>query len=77
MSQDDVIAQRIEHVEQNLHALQASLSYLLVDFEGRCNDRDVRQFFSDIQSYALKSYTMNTERDLHYKMFPEAKKKAV
>ena len=74
LSSDDVVSQRIQHVMQSLNALQTSLTYILTDFETRCRDGEVERFITDLKSFALRSYTMEEEKELFYRAFPEERK---
>jgi len=74
LSRDDVIAQRIQHVQMSLNALQTSLTYILTDFEGRCRPGEVDRFIVELKSFTLRSYTMEDEKQLFYKVFPEERK---
>lgn len=71
LSRDDVISQRIEHTMMCLQAMQTSLTYLLHDFENRCHVSEVQKFAEDLRSFALRIYTMQDERKVHYALFPE------
>lgn len=75
LSRDDVIAQRIEHVTLAMQAMQMSLSYMLVDFETRCNKEGVECLTRDLKSFIMRSYTMEEERRVHFAVFPEDKAK--
>lgn len=74
MSRDDVIAQRIEHVQQALQALQTSLSYILVDFDNRCKMADIERFTGELKSYVMKTYTMEEEKQIFREVFGEERK---
>jgi len=71
LSQDDVISQKIEHVTAALNALQTSLTYLLTDFSGRCNEEGVERFAKDLKAVVFRSYTMEDEKKIFYSVFPE------
>ncbi len=71
LSRDDVISQRIEHTMMSLQAMQTNLTYLLHDFEIRCNQAEVQKFAEDLRSFSLRIYTMQEERKVHYAFFPE------
>jgi hypothetical protein len=74
LSRDDVISQRIQHIMMAMQALQASLSYLLTDFENRCRPADVEKFITELKSYTFRSYTMDEERQAFYEAFPEERR---
>lgn len=76
LSRDDVISQRIEHICSSMHALQASLSYLLVDFQNRCKPAEVDRFCDDLKLFFYKSYTMEEEKRSFKNIFPDFKKAA-
>ena len=71
LSQDDVISQKIEHVTSSLNALQTSLTYLLTDFSGRCNEEGIARFAKDLKAVVFRSYTMEDEKKIFYSVFPE------
>ena len=74
LSRDDIITQRIHHVVLALSALQASLTYVLTDYEGRCRTSEVERFANDLKSYIFKSYTMEEEKELFFSVFPKDRK---
>jgi hypothetical protein len=74
LSRDDVIAQRIEHICGSLNAMQASLSYLLIDFQARCKAGEVEKFCNDMQAYIFKTYTMEEEKNVFKEIFPDFRK---
>lgn len=74
LSRDDVVAQRLDHVVVSLQALQASLSYLLIDFDNRAQTGDVDRFIRDLKSYVLRTYTMEEEKEVFYQVFPDVRK---
>jgi hypothetical protein len=74
LSRDDVIAQRIQHIMMAMQALQASLTYLLTDYENRCRPADVERFVSELKGYTFRSYTMDEERQAFYEAFPEERR---
>lgn len=71
LSRDDVITQRIEHVIMCLRTLQTDLTYVLQDFETRCTEVEINRFAKNIKNYALRVYTMQEERNLHFEVFTE------
>lgn len=75
LSCDDVISQRIEHVMMGLNAMQASLTYILTDFETRCKQGEVDRYIKDLKSFTLRTYTTEEERRTFFEVFPEEKKK--
>jgi hypothetical protein len=76
LSRDDVISQRIEHVMMGLNAMQASLTYILTDFETRCKEGEVDRYIRDLKAFTLRTYTTEDEKRTFFKVFPDEKKKA-
>ncbi len=76
LSRDDVISQRIEHVMMGLNAMQASLTYILTDFETRCKEGEVDRYIRDLKAFTLRTYTTEDEKRQFYQVFPDDKKKA-
>jgi hypothetical protein len=77
LSRDDVISQRIEHVMMGLNAMQASLTYILTDFETRCKQGEVDRYIADLKAFTLRTYTTEEEKRQFYRIFPgDEKKKA-
>lgn len=74
LSREDVTSQRIEHVVASLHALQAGLSYVLIDFNARCKEGDVERFIDDLKRFTYASYTMQEERVAFEAIFTGFKK---
>lgn len=75
LSRDDVISQRIEHVMMSLNAMQASLTYILTDFDTRCKEGEVDRYIRDLKAFTLRTYTTEEEKRKFYEVFPEDKKK--
>lgn len=69
LSTDDVIDQKLDHVERSLNALQISLAYVLVDFETRFSRTGVLKLKKELLQYTYRQYTMENERDIHKKIF--------
>ena len=69
LSSEDVIAQRISHVINSLKSLEASLSYILIDFETRCGDDVVIRTIEDVKRYTLEQYTSEIEKEEFRKFF--------
>lgn len=76
LSRDDVISQRIEHVMMGLNAMQASLTYILTDFDTRCKEGEVERYIKDLKAFTLRTYTTEEERKQFYDTFPEDRKKS-
>lgn len=76
LSRDDVITQRIEHVMMALNAMQASLTYILTDFDTRCRQGEVERYIKDLKAFTLRTYTTEDEKRQFYEIFPEDKRKA-
>ena len=74
LSRDDVVAQRIEHVQLSLDALQTTLAHVLTDFETRCRGGEVDRLVAELKSFTLRSYTTEDEKELFYQVFPEERK---
>ncbi len=75
LSRDDVISQRIEHVMMGLNAMQASLTYILTDFETRCKEGEVERYIRDLKAFTLRTYTTEEEKQKFFEVFPDDKKK--
>jgi len=51
LSSEDVIAQRIQNIILSIKGLQASLSYVLIDFKSRCDGSELERVMSDLKAY--------------------------
>jgi hypothetical protein len=71
LSRDDIIKQRIDHVRMSMQALQSQLTYILADYEKRCGETEVNNLINDSKAFALRIYTMEEERRLHFSVFHE------
>lgn len=76
LSNDDVMAQKLDHIGRLLHGLQISLSYVLVDFDHRFNKQEIEKVKSDLLDFTYQQYTMEEERELFARVFgrPSSKK---
>ena len=69
LSNEDVIAQRLEHVSRALKALKLGLSYVLVDIDNRFTFEGIQKLKRDLLSYTHRQYTTEDERILHEEWF--------
>ena len=76
LSADDVIRQRLEHIAMTISAMQVGLNYLLLDFEKRFNAANVDSFAKDLLDYTWRSYSMEEERDLFRRCYPDVEIKS-
>jgi len=76
LSTDDVIDQKLDHVERSLNALQISLAYVLVDFAARFTHEGVEKLKRELIQYVYRQYTMESERDVHKNIFGKCEENA-
>lgn len=69
LSNDDVIRQKLEHTYDSVHALQVSLSSILVNFEERYNLKEVKKMKEDLLAYTYKLYTAEDEKSIFRQFF--------
>ena len=71
LSAEDVIAQRIDHSILGLKVLQTGLSYVLIDYEGRCTIDLLENIRSDMCHYMFKQYHSEEEKEEYFQFFPK------
>ena len=69
LSNDDVIRQKLEHVCDSVHALQVSLSSVLVNFEDSYKLKEVKRMKEDLLGYTFKLYTAEDEKAIFTQFF--------
>ncbi|NRA45030.1 MAG: hypothetical protein HRU09_08760 [Oligoflexales bacterium] len=69
LSTDDVIRQKLEHICDSVHALQVSLSSVLVNFEESYKLKEVRKMKEDLLGYTFKLYTAEDEKVIFKQFF--------
>lgn len=69
LSNDDVVRQKLEHTLDSVHALQVSLSSILVNFEERFNLKEMKKMKEDLLGYTYKLYTAEDEKAVFRQFF--------
>ncbi|MFK7826743.1 MAG: hypothetical protein AB8G05_21555 [Oligoflexales bacterium] len=69
LSNDDVIRQKLEHACDSVHALQVSLSSVLVNFEESYRLREVKKMKDDLLGYTFRLYTAEDEKAIFKQFF--------
>jgi hypothetical protein len=69
LSTDDLVAQRLQHLVHAIHALEISLSYILIDFSRRFTTEEIERVKNDLLAYTYRQYTMEQEKELFRKIF--------
>lgn len=75
LSRDDVIKQKLSHIELAVQALSISLSYILVDLNYRLLPEKEAVIYRDLLEYVVKVFTTTEERDIFNKYFQGVTKK--
>ena len=69
LSNDDVIRQKLEHICDSVHALQVSLSSVLVNFEESYKLKEVKKMKDDLLGYTFRLYTAEDEKAIFKQFF--------
>ncbi len=69
LSAEDLIAQRLEHTILSLKSLQTGLSFLLIDYEERCQADEVERVTRSILTFTYRQYTAEEEKERFQSIF--------
>ena len=69
LSTEDLISQRLEHTILSLKSLQTGLSFILIDYEVRCQAEEIVKVVQTILDYTYRQYTAEEEKERFHKIF--------
>lgn len=69
LSSDDIVGQRLEHVNSAIGFLNKGLVGLVGGFDDSFNHENIKKLTQDLQTKVYKSYTMEVEKEIFSKVF--------
>ncbi|MFY7927995.1 MAG: hypothetical protein ACOVS5_03915 [Oligoflexus sp.] len=73
VSNDDVMAQRLNHITQSLHELEKELTELLANHKSYLTPEAMKKFRNKVLTSIYLSYTSEEEREIFHKIFGHPK----
>lgn len=69
MSNNDVVKQRLDHINVTFRAMHVGIANILVDLDKRLSPAVIREFRENLLEYVYKSYTTEQERNAFKQVF--------